>query len=89
MTLFNYNPESTCAKHILADIEPETNKIISVSFMGGCQGNLSAISKMIAGKTLQEVISMFKGNTCGKKQTSCTDQLAVMFEKILAGEIVD
>lgn len=78
-------PTGTCTKGIIADLDG--NVINNVLFSGGCQGNLSAINKLIQGKTIEEVIALFKGNTCGKKPTSCTDQLAIMFEQIKSGEL--
>lgn len=84
---YNFTPVGICPRNILVDIEPTNNTINEIVFSGGCQGNLSAISKIIKGKKAEEVISLFKGNTCGKKVTSCTDQLALMLESILSGEL--
>ena len=82
MTTYTYTTKGTCAKSIVADIDEETGVINSLTFTGGCQGNLSALSKMLTGKTKGEVIALFKGNTCGNKSTSCMDQLAQMLESI-------
>ena len=81
MTVHTYTTHGTCAKLIVFDINEETNIINSVSFTGGCQGNLSALSKMLVGRTKGEVISLFKGMTCGKKPTSCMDQLTKALEE--------
>ena len=81
MTVHTYVTKGTCAKIIVADIS-EDGIINSLSFTGGCQGNLSALSKMLTGKKKEEVIALFRGNTCGKKDTSCMDQLAQMLETI-------
>ena len=43
--------------------------------MGGCNGNLKAISKLIKGMTVDEVAAVLEGNTCGNRSTSCADQL--------------
>ena len=37
---------------------------------------------MLTGKTKEEIVALFKGNTCGNKNTSCMDQLAQMLESI-------
>lgn len=84
---YNFTPTGICPRNILVDIEPADNTINEIVFSGGCQGNLSAISKIIKGKKVEEVINLFKGNTCGKKETSCTDQLAFMLESILSGDL--
>ena len=82
MTIHTYVTKGTCARVITADIDEETGIINSLNFAGGCQGNLSALSKVLVGKTKEEVIALFKGNTCGNKPTSCMDQLAQMLESI-------
>jgi uncharacterized protein (TIGR03905 family) len=53
----------------------------NVKFVGGCPGNLNAISKLIEGMAMEEVIQKFKGNLC-RNQTSCVDQLAQALEKL-------
>ena len=51
--------------------------VTDISFLGGCNGNLKAISKLCDGMTVDEIESKLKGNTCGMKPTSCADQLAI------------
>ncbi|MEG2857522.1 MAG: TIGR03905 family TSCPD domain-containing protein, partial [Clostridia bacterium] len=43
---------------------------------GGCNGNLSGISKLVRGMPVERVIELLSGTTCGGKNTSCPDQLA-------------
>lgn len=47
-----------------------------------CDGNLKAINLLIEGMEIDEVISKFKGLKCGKRSTSCPDQLAKALEKL-------
>ncbi|MBR2473820.1 MAG: TIGR03905 family TSCPD domain-containing protein [Clostridia bacterium] len=71
---FEYTPKGVCARKIELDIE---NGIVTgVSFSGGCNGNLKAVSKLVEGKTADEISEILSGNTCGFKSTSCADQLA-------------
>jgi len=72
-------PEGVCAKEISFNIE--NGKLHNLKFVGGCQGNLKAISILLEGMPVNEVIEKVKGITCGKKVTSCTDQLAKILEK--------
>lgn len=51
--------------------------VTNVEFIGGCNGNLKAISKLVNGMTVDQIESYLKGNTCGYKPTSCADQLAI------------
>lgn len=54
----------------------EGNVISNVEFIGGCNGNLKAISKLVDGFTVEQIEEKLLGNTCGMKPTSCADQLA-------------
>ncbi len=69
-----YHTQGVCAKQILFDIEGEILK--EVTFVGGCDGNLLAIKKLIEGMPVAEVIRKLQGNPCGDNPTSCADQLA-------------
>ena len=64
-----------CARKITFEIDNE-GKVRNVSFLGGCPGNLKAISKLVEGMDAQKVVELLDGNTCGMKTTSCGDQLA-------------
>lgn len=74
MEHFSYTTSGTCSREIEFDIDG--NVIHNVSFLGGCDGNLKAISKLVEGKTVDEIVSTLSGNTCGGKATSCADQLS-------------
>lgn len=72
---YEYEPQGICPMQISFDIDDE-NKITNIEFFGGCNGNLKAISKLVDGMTAEKINEMLKGNTCGRKPTSCADQLA-------------
>lgn len=74
MSFTSFKPRGVCSRNI--DIEVEGSVIKDVRFTGGCDGNLKAISKLIKGRQVQEVIDLLEGNTCGPRNTSCADQLA-------------
>ncbi|MCQ2601547.1 MAG: TIGR03905 family TSCPD domain-containing protein [Treponema sp.] len=76
-----YNTVNTCSKKIEFDIEG--NVITNVSFLGGCNGNLKAVSKLVDGMTVEQIEAKLKGNTCGPRNTSCADQLCVAVRKAL------
>lgn len=76
--MITFIPKGVCAKKI--EFEVENDRIKNVKFHGGCMGNLNAISKLIEGMSVDEVIQKFSGNLC-RNQTSCTDQLAKALEK--------
>ena len=71
--MHSYTTKGVCARKI--DFEIIDNKLSNVSFLGGCNGNLKAISKLVEGMEVNKVIEILEGNTCGPRQTSCADQL--------------
>lgn len=72
---YEYEPQGICPMEIAFDIDDE-NKITNVEFFGGCDGNLKAVSKLVDGMTAEKINELLAGNTCGRKPTSCADQLA-------------
>ena len=76
---YNFKPQNVCPVQISFDIEGDT--VSNISFTGGCNGNLKAISKLLDGMSVDYIESKLKGNTCGFKNTSCADQLAVAVRK--------
>lgn len=75
-----YQPKGICPSAI--DIEVENGFIKSVNFTGGCNGNLKGISSLVIGMEVNDAISRLKGITCGYKNTSCPDQLAMALESM-------
>ena len=71
---FTYKTNSVCSQQIKFNLEG--NIVTDVSFLGGCNGNLKAISKLVDGMSVEEIELKLKGNTCGFRPTSCADQLA-------------
>ena len=76
-----YKTQGTCSQEI--DIELKDGVIDSVSFTGGCNGNLQGVSARVKGMKPEEAISRLKGIRCGMKPTSCPDQLARALESML------
>ncbi len=69
-----FSPRGVCSIQI--DFDIEDGKLHNVQFIGGCNGNLKAIGRLVEGKDAKEVAEILRGNTCGMKGTSCADQLA-------------
>lgn len=69
-----YKTKGVCSQKI--DIEMDGDVIKSVTFYGGCHGNLQGIGKLVEGMKKDEVIARLEGIRCGYKATSCPDQLA-------------
>lgn len=73
-----YKPSGVCCKQI--DIDVEDGILKEVSFIGGCNGNLKAIKKLVEGLTIDEIIEKLGDITCGDKSTSCAMQLCKALE---------
>ena len=56
--------------------EIDNNVIKKLKIIGGCPGNTVGVSKLVEEKSIDEVIDMLKGIPCGKRGTSCPDQVA-------------
>ena len=63
-----------CSKQI--DIQIKDGIIQSVVYTRGCDGNAKGIGALIKGMSVEEAIRRLEGITCGKRPTSCPDQLA-------------
>ena len=79
-----YSTKGTCSKQIIFDLDKD-NKIHIVKFLGGCSGNLQGISRLVEGKTPDEVVPILEGIRC-KQNTSCPDQLAQALKPYLSTE---
>ncbi len=79
---YEYETHGTCSVRIDFEID-DKNKLHNVVFLGGCNGNLKAIGKLVEGKEAGDVAEILKGNTCGYKTTSCADQLSKAIKEAL------
>lgn len=79
--MYEFIPRGVCSRKITFDLNE--GKIINLKFVGGCDGNLKAISKLVENRDAKEVLEILKGNTCGYRPTSCADQLSKAIEKAI------
>ena len=71
----SYQTENTCAKEIKFNLDDDV--VTDVEFLGGgCPGNLQALPKLVEGMTVSEIEGKIGGIICGRRETSCADQLA-------------
>ena len=66
-----------------ADIDDE-QKVHNVKFIGGCSGNTQGVAKLVEGMPAKEVIARLEGIQCGRRPTSCPDQLATALKEALS-----
>lgn len=74
-----YTTRGTCSRQITFELDG--NRVKNIHFVGGCDGNLKAVSKLADGMTVEQIESMLRGNTCGPRPTSCADQLAIAVQQ--------
>ena len=82
MDHITFRPRGVCSAKI--DFDLEDGKIYNVSFLGGCNGNLKAIGKLVEGKDAKEVADILRGNDCQGRGTSCADQFSKAIDEALA-----
>jgi len=80
--MFEYKTSGTCSSKI--HFELRDGRVHSVSFEDGCDGNLKALSILVEGMDAGELIKKLKGLRCGRKKTSCADQLAAAIEQTVS-----
>lgn len=71
---YDYVTSNVCSRMIHFEIND--NIVTNVSFDGGCNGNLKAVSKLVNGMSADQIASILSGNLCQTRPTSCADQLA-------------
>ena len=82
---FTYKTNGVCSRSI--EIEVDENDIInSVTFFGGCHGNLQGIGALVKGRKVDDVINTLQDIKCGFKNTSCPAQLAQALKNYKKGE---
>lgn len=69
-----YKTKDTCSSEIRLNINGDI--VTDIAFTGGCNGNLKALPILVNGLTVGEIESKLSGILCGRRPTSCADQLA-------------
>lgn len=79
-----YKTKGVCSSEIHIEVENVngTEVVKSVEFIGGCNGNLKGIGKLVEGMKVSDVIERLEGTRCGMKSTSCPDQLAQALKEL-------
>lgn len=79
--VIEYIPKGVCSKKMT--IEVEDGKIKNARVVGGCNGNLHGICRLIKDMDVREAIARMEGVRCGPKPTSCPDQMAQALKQAL------
>ena len=73
---YTYNNKGTCSVRTVVELNDD-HTIKSVQVLGGCDGNLKAVGKLVEGMPVADVVELLAGNTCGMRRTSCADQMTI------------
>lgn len=76
---YEYKTKGVCSRRITFSVDDGVVK--NVFFDGGCNGNGKGVAALVEGMPVEEAIRRMKGIRCGKKETSCPDQLAQALEQ--------
>ena len=77
-----HTTRGTCAERI--ELEVEGGIITEACFIGGCHGNTQGIMSLVRGADARDVAERLRGIRCGRRDTSCPDQLALAIDKALS-----
>lgn len=78
--------KGTCSSKIIVSFDRESNRIIDIEVIGGCNGNLKGIRELVKGLDMDVVHDKLINVMCGHKNTSCPNQLAIAIEEIKEGK---
>lgn len=82
MKMIGYTPKGVCSKYM--EIVVDDNNIIQeVNITGGCAGNTLAVSRLLIGISVEKAKSLLSGVPCGKRATSCPNELSKALQEIL------
>ena len=75
--------QGTCSMMTKVELNDD-HTIASVEVMGGCDGNLKGVGSLLKGMRAEEAITRMEGIRCGRKATSCFEQIAKALAEALA-----
>lgn len=73
--IVEYIPKDVCANRIHIEVN-KAGILENVVFTRSCDGNSRGMGALLKGMKVQDAIDKLKGIPCGKRKTSCPDQLA-------------
>ncbi|MCL2013364.1 MAG: TIGR03905 family TSCPD domain-containing protein [Oscillospiraceae bacterium] len=86
MPSYIFKPKGVCASEITFELtggSGNTPIVSKVNIAGGCSGNTRGISSLVEGMQANEATRKLEGIVCGKRGTSCPDQLAKAIKSVL------
>lgn len=81
MNRINYITRGVCSREIIITVCDDGETLEHVEFIGGCEGNTKGVASLCKGMKIDELINRLEGITCGQKETSCPNELALALIK--------
>ena len=82
---YTFQPRGVCSRAMTVEVDDQ-GVIRDLQVVGGCNGNLQGISRLVEGMKAEDAIARMRGIRCGFKPTSCPDQLSIALAEALAQE---
>lgn len=79
---YHYDTYGTCS--VAIDFDVLDGRVHNVTFLGGCDGNLQGIGRLVEGMPVSDVISRLEGTSCNGGPTSCPDQLSRALQQVIS-----
>ena len=79
---YHYDTYGTCS--VAIDFDVVDGRVHNVTFLGGCDGNLQGIGRLVEGMPVSDVISRLEGISCNGGPTSCPDQLSRALQQAIS-----
>ena len=80
---YTFQPRGVCSRAMTVEVDDQ-GVIRDLQVVGGCNGNLKGISRLLKGMKAEDAIARMEGTTCGPRPTSCPDQIAQNLKRALA-----
>ena len=80
---YTFQPRGVCSRAMQVEVDDQ-GVIREMQVLGGCNGNLQGISRLVEGMKAEDAIERMRGIRCGFKDTSCPDQLSIALTEALA-----
>ena len=76
-----YLPRGVCSSKMT--VSAENGVITKAEVENGCSGNIAGLCRLVVGMRVEEAISRLQGIRCGRKDTSCPDQLSIALRQLV------
>lgn len=75
-----YLPRGVCSSKMT--VSAEDGVITKAEVADGCSGNIEGLCRLVIGMRVEDAISRLQGIRCGRKDTSCPDQLSLALQRL-------